>query len=340
MDWGCGFLSVFFFFVLMLGVMAVNGLTDAPNAIATAVATGALPFRRAACLAAFCEFFGVVVMTSLAPQVAHTLFSLSDFGSDRETALIALTAALCAVILWACAAWLFGIPTSESHALAAGVSGAAVALRGNFSALNAEAWLKVFLGLILSTLMGYLAGRFFARLLRFLTKGEAGSRSFFLAQIVGAAVMAFAHGAQDGQKFMGILLLGFALASGEHEPAVFYVPVWIMLICAAAISLGTFSGGRRIVETVGSRMTTLGPRQGLASDLAGGACLLLASLFGLPVSTTHTKTSAIFGVGMAETPGKVNGFVVKSIFLTWLLTFPGCALLGYGLTALFLSVFR
>ncbi len=331
---------VLFFFILMLGVMAVNGLTDAPNAIATAVATGALPFRRAACLAAFCEFLGVLVMTSLAPEVAHTLFSLSDFGSDRENALIALTAALCAVILWSCAAWRFGIPTSESHALAAGVSGAAVAIRGDFSALSEDAWLKVLVGLLLSTLMGYLAGRFFALLLRFLTKGKAGYRTFYRAQIGGAAVMAFAHGAQDGQKFMGILLLGFSLASGGHKPEIFYVPLWIMLVCAAAISLGTFIGGRRIVETVGSRMTPLGPRQGLASDLAGGACLLLASLFGLPVSTTHTKTSAILGAGMTDTPGKVNGFVVKSILLTWLLTFPGCALLGYGFTALFLSVFR
>jgi len=330
----------FFFSVLMLGVMAVNGLTDAPNAIATVVAPGALPFRRAAGLAAVCEFLGVVVITSLTPEVAHTLYGLSDFGSDRENALIALSAALCAVILWACAAWRFGIPTSESHALAAGVSGAAVALQGNFSALNPEAWIKVLSGLILSVLIGYLAGQFFTRLLRCLTKSQARERCFFRAQIVGAAIMAFAHGAQDGQKFMGIFLLGLALAAGRHEPRVFYVPMWIMVLCAAAISLGTFIGGRRIVETVGSRMTPLGPRQGFAADLAGGVCLIFASLFGLPVSTTHTKTSAIFGVGMAETPGKVNDHVVKSIVLAWVLTFPCCGLLSGSLTALFLFVFR
>lgn len=320
--------------------MAVNGLTDAPNAVATAVATGALPFRRAVCLAAFCEFLGVVVMTTLTPEVARTLFSLSEFGPDRKAALIALCAALCAVILWACSAWRFGIPTSESHALAAGVSGAAVALRGDFAALNPNAWLKIFCGLILSTLLGYLAGQFFARLLRRMAKSSAANRSFRRAQIAGAAVMSFAHGAQDGQKFMGIFLLGLVLATGAQEPDVFYVPLWIMVACAAAISLGTFAGGRRIVDTVGGRMTPLGPRQGFAADIAGGACLLLASLFGLPVSTTHTKTSAILGAGMAEAPGKVNIFVVKSIAITWLFTFPGCAILGGALTAIFLHVFR
>ena len=148
--------------------------------------------------------------------------------------------------------------------------------------------------------------------------------------------MAFLHGAQDGQKFLGVFLLGAALAQGGGVSQTFSVPGWLMLLCAAVMALGTAMGGRRIIETVGRDMVILAPREGLAADLGGGLCLLLCTLAGLPVSTTHAKTAAILGAGSAG-GGTVNHRVAARIALTWLFTFPGCGLLGFLLASLFRS---
>ena len=238
--------------LLVLAVVLVNGWTDAPNAIATVVSTGVLSFRRAVALAAACNLLGVLVMTAINATVAETVYSIADFGPDRAAALSALCAALCAIVLWAVLAWRFGVPTSESHALVAGLTGAALALPGGLDNIRAGAWGRVLLGLVLS------------------------------------------------------------------------------------VALGTAMGGRRIIETVGRDMVILAPQEGLAADLGGGLCLLLCTLAGLPVSTTHAKTAAILGAGSAG-GGTVNRRVAARIALTWLFTFPGCGLLGFLLASLFRS---
>ena len=204
--------------VLTLAVILVNGWTDAPNAIATAVSTGALPFRRAVRLAAVCNLLGVVCMTCLNASVAETIYTIADFGPDTGDALTALCAALLAIVLWATAAWRFGIPTSESHALVAGVTGAAAALQGGLSNVQPAAWAKVLLGLLLSVGLGFLLGRRCAGLVRRLFPlGHSTDRLFRRLQVPGAAAMAFLHGAQDGQKFMGVFLLSAALAQGRRD---------------------------------------------------------------------------------------------------------------------------
>lgn len=321
--------------LLTLAVILVNGWTDAPNAIATAVSTGAISFRKAVRLAAACNLLGVFCMTAVNTSVAETIYSIADFGSNTAHALTALCAALCAIVLWATAAWAFGIPTSESHALVAGISGAAAALQGGFSNLRWEAWGKVLWGLLLSVGLGYLLGAQCLRLLLRLLPRLSPVR-FKSLQVVGAAVMAFFHGAQDGQKFMGVFLLGVALARGRSDVETFLIPVWLMALCALTMALGTSIGGKRIIDTVGQDMVKLDPRQGFAADLAGGICLLLSTLLGLPVSTTHTKTAAILGAGAAERPETVDTGVARSIVLAWILTFPGCGAIGYLTARLFL----
>ncbi|NCB62753.1 MAG: inorganic phosphate transporter [Clostridia bacterium] len=324
--------------VLTLAVILVNGWTDAPNAIATAVSTGALSFRAAVRLAAVCNLLGVVFMTAVNASVAETIYSIVDFGGKTGDALTALCAALTAIVLWATAAWFFGIPTSESHALVAGVSGAALALQGGFSNLHFEAWGKVLWGLALSVGLGYLLGVWCLRLLlRLLPK--AAPRAFRRLQVAGAALMAFLHGAQDGQKFIGVFLLGVALAQGRTDTETFLIPLWLMVLCALVMALGTSIGGKRIIDTVGRDMVSLDPRQGFAADLAGGVCLLASTVMGLPVSTTHTKTAAILGAGAAAHPGQVNRRVARSIVLTWVFTFPGCGLVGYFTARVFLLLF-
>ena len=320
--------------LLTLAVLVVNGWTDAPNAIAGAVVTGALPFRRAVALAAVCNFLGVLCVTSVNASVADTVYSLASFGGGSRAALAALCAAMAAVVLWAALAWCFGIPTSESHALAAGVSGAAVALEGSFSCLRWDSWGKVLLGLLLSALAGFGAGRLAARRLRTV---KVSDRTLLGAQVPGAALAAFLHGAQDGQKFLGIFLLGTALARGQGEQSSPLIPLWLMALCAGFMALGTLMGGRRIIDRVGREMVSLGPREGLAADLGSIACLLGATALGLPVSTTHTRTCALLGVGSAG-GGRVDRRVAGEVALAWLLTFPGCGAVGYWSARLFLAV--
>ena len=316
---------------LVLAVILVNGWTDAPNAIATAVTTGVLPFQRAVILAAVCNLLGVCCTTAVSATVAQTLYSIASFGGGRQAALSALCAALCAIVIWAVLAWRFGVPTSESHALVAGVTGAALSRPGGLSNVRPEAWARVLLGLALSVGLGYWGGRVSVRLLRC----GSGSGGFFRrGQAAGAAAMAFLHGAQDGQKFIGVFLLSCTLAAGGGGQGVFTVPLWLMILCAAVMALGTLIGGRRIVDTVGRGMGSLSPREGFAADLGGAACLLLCTLLGLPVSTTHAKTAAILGVGSA-CGGRADRQVMRDIVLTWLLTFPGCGLMGFFLSRLF-----
>ena len=320
--------------LLTLGVLLVNGWTDAPNAIACAVVTGAMPFPAAAAMAAVCNFLGVLCVTSVNAAVAQTIYEIADFGGSSTQASIALCAAMTAIVLWATFAWRLGIPTSESHALIAGVSGAAIAL-GGLGALRPEAWSRVLWGLLLSTGAGFALGR----LSMALTARLPGRDEIYrLAQIPGAALTAFLHGAQDGQKFLGIFMLGAALARGWDEHGLFIAPVWLILLCAGTIALGTALGGRRIINKVGRDMVDLTPRRGFAADLAGCVCLLAATAWGLPVSTTHTRTAALLGVAAREN-GRMDKGVIRCIIWAWLLTFPGCGIIGFGMARMFLRLF-
>lgn len=328
--------------ILTLGVILVNGWTDAPNAIATCVSTRAIGVRKAIIMAAIFNFLGVLVMTTLNASVAMTIYNMVDFGGDAKTSLIALCAAMAAIVIWATAAWYFGIPTSESHALIAGISGAAVAIQNSFSGINGEEWIKVIYGIFLSTILGFFLGFLTSKLTVFLFRSQnrlKTERFFSGAQVAGGAAMAFMHGAQDGQKFMAIFLLGAAFANGQADVSTFVVPMWLMVLCSTVMGLGTSIGGYRIIKSVGMDMVKLKPYQGFAADLSATFCLLLSSLTGIPVSTTHTKTTAIMGVGAARRMSNVNWSVVKDLVLTWVFTFPGCGLLGFGMAKLFLMIF-
>ncbi len=328
--------------ILTLGVILVNGWTDAPNAIATCVSTRAIEVRKAIIMAAIFNFLGVLVMTTINSSVAFTIYNMVDFGYDSRLALVALCAAMAAIVIWATAAWYFGIPTSESHALIAGISGAAVAIQNSFSGINWAEWIKVIYGIFLSMILGFVLGLVSSKLtvLCFHNKNRLKSERFFSgAQVAGGAAMAFMHGAQDGQKFIAIALLGAAFAGGNAEASSFVVPVWLMVLCSAVMGLGTSIGGYRIIKSVGMDMVKLKPYQGFAADFSATVCLLVSSLTGIPVSTTHTKTTAIMGVGAARRISNVNWRVVRELVLTWVFTFPGCGLLGFGMAKLFLLIF-
>lgn len=303
--------------LLLAAVILVNGWTDAPNAIATAVAAKVLSFPAAAALAALCNLLGVVCTAAVSDAVARTLWSIADFG---PYALTALSAALAATVLWAVFAWRFGIPTSESHALVAGLVGAALALGAD--RLRLQVLFRVAWGLVLSLLLGWALGRLFRRLL------PPHKNGFYRrGQIGGAALTAFFHGAQDGQKFLGILALVLTLRGGS-----FALPPRAGWVCAFLMALGTLLGGRRIIDTVGQKMVCLTPRSGFAADLGCAGALALCTLLGLPVSTTHAKTAAILGAG-ADPDARVAG----SLGAAWLLTFPACGFLSFLLVKCLLT---
>lgn len=317
---------------LTLGVIFVNGWTDAPNAIATCVTTRCLHVRTAIMMSAVCNFCGVLVMTQINSSVASTISNMVDFGDHSGEALIALCAALLSIVIYSVVASFFGIPTSESHSLIAGLSGAAIAIHHGLDGINFTEWSKVLYGLALSLILGFLTGWIVCRLITALCRNldRRKTNHFFRnAQIAGAAAMSFMHGAQDGQKFIGVLFLGLAFANGHGSVSGMTIPVWLMLLCSIVMALGTSVGGEKIIKSVGMDMVKLECYQGFCADLAGALCLLYSSIFGIPVSTTHTKTSAIMGVGVVKRISAVNFGVVRDMMLTWIFTFPGCGLISY-----------
>jgi PiT family inorganic phosphate transporter len=330
--------------LLVLGVVFVNGWTDAPNAIGSAVATKVLRPRSAIIVAVIFNFLGVLLMTFISTQVADTITNMVDFGpAGSQESLVVLTAAMFSIVIWAVAAWYFGIPTSESHALIAGITGAALAL-GGVSAVNMKEWSKVLVGLVVSSVLGFGSGfglaRFIEKAFRLVNRQRA--ESFFRkGQAASAAGMAFLHGAQDGQKFMGVFMLALFLNGMVEKTAqgTFVIPIWVMLLCSITMGVGTMVGGWRIIKTVGMDMVKMHTYQGFSSDAAAGACLLFASLTGLPVSTTHTKTTAIMGVGTSRRVSSVNWGIALEMIYAWVLTFPGCGLIGYLMAKLFMAIF-
>ena len=327
---------------LTLGVIFVNGWTDAPNAIATCIATHCLSVRTAIWTSAVFNFFGVLIMTHINASVASTISNMVDFGGNTEEALVALCAALFSIVVYSVGASWFGIPTSESHSLIAGLTGAAIAIQNGVGGINMAEWVKVLYGLVLSLALGFAIGWLICKGLTVLCAGmdrRKTNGAFRYAQIFGAAAMSFMHGAQDGQKFIGILFLGMAFSNGQSGVEGVLIPVWLMLLCSTVMGVGTSVGGEKIIKSVGMDMVKLERYQGFAADLAAAACLLFSSLFGIPVSTTHTKTSAIMGVGAVKRLSAINFGVVKDMVLTWVFTFPGCGLISFAMAKLFMFIF-
>lgn len=328
--------------LLTLGVIFVNGWTDAPNAIATAVTTRSINIRPAIIMSAVFNFLGVLLMTMINSSVASTISNMVDFGTDTQMALVALCAALFSIVVYSVGASIFGIPTSESHSLIAGLTGAALAVQGGLDGVNGQEWIKVIYGLVLSLALGFALGWGICKALTIICANmdrRRTNKAFKYAQIFGAAAMSFMHGAQDGQKFIGVLLLGVAFCNGQPDLVNAAIPIWLMMLCSITMGVGTSVGGEKIIKSVGMDMVKLETFQGFSADLAGAVCILLSTLTGIPVSTTHTKTGAIMGVGAVKRLSAINFSVVKDMMLTWVFTFPGCGLISFVMAKVFMMVF-
>jgi PiT family inorganic phosphate transporter len=319
------------FTLLVLSVILVNGSTDAPNAISTCITTRSMSPSAAIILAAVCNFAGSAFMALLNTNVACTVYSMVELSSTKEIALASLVAGMSAVVIWAITTWLFGIPTSESHALLAGLSGAVFASSMSIESINLNEWTLVIAGLFLSTLPTLIIARLvYALLLKLFYNCDRRRtiKYFMRTQRLSAAWSAFLHGAQDSQKFMGVFMLGLSITRGELSKESFDIPIYIVLSCSAIMTLGTLVGGRRIIKKVGMDMVELDAVGGTAADMASSAVIFICTLFGIPVSTTHSKASAMMGVGASSKKG-ANKKIISEMLLAWLLTFPICAAIGF-----------
>ena len=319
--------------MLVLGAEFTNGLTDAANSIATVVSTRVLGPKQAVVMAATLNMVGVLVTGT---AVATTIGK--DIIRPEFVTIEVVGAAMLTIIVWTMAAWFFGVPTSETHELLAGLAGAGLAWAGP-SVLLWEGWRKVLIGLGMSTLLGFgLAFVIMIAIYWLFRRAERTktNRLFGKLQILSAAFMAFSHGSNDGQKFMGVFSL--ALFLGGVFPT-FHVPYWVVFLCGFVMAVGTALGGWRIIRTLGSRVTRLEPVNGFAAETAASISILFASRLGIPLSTTHTIGTAIMGVGATRRLSAVNWDVSRQIVMTWLLTFPACLILGYVFTWLFKLIF-
>jgi PiT family inorganic phosphate transporter len=242
--------------------------------------------------------------------------------------LTTVGAAMVGIIFWSTLAWYYGLPTSESHALIAGLTGAALATAGP-SSLLWIGWYKVLIGLLFSTFLGFFGGLLLmGSLYRMLANTRPGTvrRTFGRLQILSAAFMAFSHGSNDGQKFIGVFTLALLLGGILPE---FRVPLWVIILCALTMGVGTAIGGWRIVKTMGLRLTKLEPVHGFAAETAAALTIELATRLGIPLSTTHTINTAIVGVGATRRFSAVRWGVTLEIVSAWILTFPICGIIGW-----------
>ncbi|MEU4513717.1 inorganic phosphate transporter [Nonomuraea wenchangensis] len=313
---------------LVIGVVVValifdytNGFHDAANAIATSVSTRALTPRAALFMAAAMNFIGA----HLGTQVAQTVGKGIIDAPDGSHGLVIVASGLIGAIAWNLITWYFGLPSSSSHALIGGLVGAALA---SASVVHWDGvFEKVVIPMVLSPLVGFtLAAGIMIAIYWIFRHAQPGktNRGFRYAQTVSAAAMALGHGLQDAQKTMGVIFL--ALVVGGFASPGDDIPQWVILAAAGAISLGTYAGGWRIMRTLGRRIIALDPPQGFAAESAAATVLYVAAIgFGAPISTTHTITSAIMGVGATKRLSAVRWGVAGNIVTAWILTIPAAA---------------
>ncbi len=311
-----------------------NGWTDAPNSIATVVSTRVLRPHHAVFMAGILNLVGALVVgTAVAKTIAEGIVNPELVGLDT------IAAAVLGATMWALSAQYFGLPSSESHALVAGLLGAGFA-SGGLNGLEWEGTSKSLLGLVTSPLGGFVVGlllmvliyRVFVRVRR-----STVSKVFGRGQVLSAAFMAFSHGTNDAQKTMGIIALTIALNRAGTAGSVGELTIepWMIVSAAAVMGFGTMIGGWRVVRTMGMRMTHLEPVQGFAAETGAASVITLAAHFGIPVSTTHAIGSAIMGVGSTKRFSAVRWGVAGQVVAAWVLTWPSCALLGFGLQKAF-----
>jgi PiT family inorganic phosphate transporter len=325
----------------------INGFHDAANAIATTVSTGAMGLGPAVVVSGIFNFLGALAGTAVAGFIASKL-------ADPTTVTSAVVlSALIGASIWNLITWWYGIPSSSSHALIGGLAGAVVTHAGSDAFMWGNLGQKVLIPLVLSPALGFAAALILMVVMAWLLRRQrlvAVHRATRHLQLISACTLSFAHGSNDAQKVMGIITLALAAyATSQHDafPAwieanrswflspgqnagKWIVPHWVIYACALAMALGTMAGGRKIIKTMGAKIVRMDPPQGFAAQTAGTGVILVASAYGVPVSTTHCISASILGAGASKGADKVRWTVAVNIIIAWVLTIPISALIAAG----------
>ncbi|MBO8158793.1 inorganic phosphate transporter [Thermosyntropha sp.] len=323
------FFSIVLVVLLALAFDYINGFHDTANAVATSVSTKALSPRTAVMMAAVLNFLGALSGTAVAATIGKNIVQ------PEVISPLVLIAALSGAIFWNLFTWYFGIPSSSSHALIGGLSGAAVAAFGS-EAVNWHGFVKIFAGLIISPVIGFVMGSIMMTLLFWLFRWASPAKTnnkFRKLQVLSAAMASFAHGSNDAQKSMGIITM--ILFSGGFI-STFYVPLWVKIACALSMAAGTAIGGWKIIRTMGGKIFRIEPINGFAADFTSSITIYTATLLGAPVSTTHVVSSSIMGVGAAKRLKGVRWSIARQIVIAWFITIPLSGLVA----ALFYNMIR
>jgi inorganic phosphate transporter, PiT family len=300
----------------------INGFHDAANAIATVVSTRVLSPRAAILMSAVLNFVGALTSTSVAKTVA------SGLVNPHESTQPVILAAIIGAIVWNLVTWYFGIPSSSSHALIGGIVGAAVAKGGFHIVLWNGLMDKVVIPLVSSPIAGFIGGFVLMKILYMIFARSTPAKVnhwFRRLQIVSSLLMAYSHGSNDAQKSMGVITLALVSVGILSKPV---IPLWVILVCAAAMAFGTTAGGWRIIKTMGHRIVRLEPVHGFAAEVTSATVLLTTAHFGMPVSTTHVISSSILGVGSAKRLSAVRWGVAQQMVIAWLLTLPAAGIVA------------
>ncbi|WP_226671429.1 inorganic phosphate transporter [Metabacillus litoralis] len=321
---------------IVLGALTfdfINGFHDTANAIATSVSTKALKPRQAVLLAAVMNFIGALTFTGVAKTITSDI--VDPF--TLENGSVVILSALISAIFWNLITWYYGIPSSSSHAIIGSIVGAAIASSGFFG-INYSGFIKIVQSLLLSPILAFIVGFFVYSLFKVIFRNHSLTKSnnrFRRYQVLTAAFQAYTHGTNDAQKAMGIITLAL-IANNYHDST--DIPFWVQFSCALAMGLGTSVGGWRIIKTVGNKIMKIRPVNGVAADMSSAAIIFGATIFHLPVSTTHVISSAILGVGASHRRKGVNWGTAQMMVITWVITLPASAILA-GIVYYFLQFF-
>ncbi len=315
--------------LILIVVIAVifdytNGAHDSANAIATVVSTKVLSPKAAVMMAAVLNLVGAFIGTEVATTIGKGIVNPDMIAGSQ----VLILAALLGAIFWNLVTWFFGLPSSSSHALIGGLMGAAIAYQG-WDSLNYTTVInKVILPIFLSPVSGFIGGYLLIHLVAWLTynyKPRTMNRLFRRLQIISAGFMAMSHGNNDAQKTMGIITLALVLFKAIPT---FEVPVWVKITCALAMTLGTATGGWKIIKTMGHKIFKMEPVHGFAAETSASLVIMGASALGAPISTTHVISSSIMGVGSAKRMSAVRWKVAGNMAFAWVLTIPASAIVG------------
>ena len=311
-----------------------NGFHDTANVVATSISTRAIGPRRAIAIASVLNFVGAFISLKVAATVGK------GFVDTHAVTSTVVYAGLLGAIAWNLLTWYVGLPSSSSHALIGGLVGSVIAARGWGAASGNGILMKLVLPAVVSPLVAFVAAWLAVilvyRIVRSVRPGGV-SRGFKLGQVVSGGLLALSHGTNDAQKTMGLITLAL-VASGKLNPSHFHVPIWVVIAAATAISLGTFTGGWRIIKTMGTKIISMDPAQGFVAQTAGAAVILASSRGGFPLSTTHVISGGIAGAGAGKRLSAVRWGVAGEIVTAWVLTLP-CAAVVAGVVFEVVSLF-